>query len=42
VLRIHNELQTVDLKLIGRTGSVLKDIRWEVLSFINAIRFEGS
>ncbi len=41
VLRIHNELQTVDLKLIGRTGSVLKDIRWEVLSFINAIGLEG-
>jgi hypothetical protein len=42
VLRIHNELRTVDLKLIGRTGTVLKDIRWEVLSFINAIRLEGS
>jgi hypothetical protein len=41
VLRIHNDLQTVDLKLIGRTGSVLKDIPWEVLSFINAIRLEG-
>ena len=26
VLTIHNDLHTVDLKLIGRTGSVLKDI----------------
>jgi hypothetical protein len=42
VLKIHNQLQTVDLKLIGRTGSVLKDIRWEALSFLNTIRFEGS
>jgi hypothetical protein len=37
VLTIHNDLHTVDLKLIGRTGSVLKDIPWEVLSFINVI-----
>jgi hypothetical protein len=42
VLRIHNQLQTVDLKLIGRTGSVLKDIRWEALSFLNAMTFESS
>lgn len=42
VLRIHNQLQTVDLKLIGRTGAVLKDIRWEALSFLNTIGFGGS
>jgi hypothetical protein len=41
VLRIHCQLQTVDLKLIGQTGFVLKDIRWKVLSFVNAIRLEG-
>jgi hypothetical protein len=32
VLKVHNDSKTADLKLIGRTGIVLKSIRWETLS----------
>ncbi len=34
ILQVHNDSKTADLKLIGRTGIVLKSIRWETLSFV--------
>ncbi len=35
VLKVHHYFKTADLKLIGRTGIVLKSVHWETLSFVS-------
>lgn len=35
VLKVHHDFNTADLKLIGRTGIVLKRFTAEILSFVS-------
>ena len=35
VFRVHENPDTVDLKLVGGTGLVLKGIPWDVLTFLD-------
>jgi hypothetical protein len=35
VFRVHENPETVDLKLVGGTGLVLKGIHWDVLTFLD-------
>ena len=40
VFRVHENPDTVDLKLVGGTGLVLKGIPWGVLTFLDNPREE--